>query len=82
MPQADKNLLRLTLKEREPNNEHSADILNMSSRTLQRKLNAENTTLGFDQIPHELGHAESLSFYLSFKQWTGRTVGFYREATS
>lgn len=38
-----KNLLRLTLKEREPSSEQIADILNISSRTLQRKLNAENT---------------------------------------
>jgi AraC-like DNA-binding protein len=38
-----KNLLRLTLKEREPSSEQIAEILNMSSRTLQRKLNAENT---------------------------------------
>jgi AraC-like DNA-binding protein len=38
-----KNLLRLTLKEREPSSEQIAEILNISSRTLQRKLNAENT---------------------------------------
>ncbi|MFT5766992.1 MAG: AraC-like DNA-binding protein [Halioglobus sp.] len=98
-----KNLLRLTLKEREPNSEHIAEILNMSSRTLQRKLNAENTqyknvlsdvrlelsvyylentTLSLDQIAHELGYAESRSFYRSFKQWTGRTAGSYRAAAS
>ena len=38
-----KNLLRLMLKEREPSSEQIAEKLNMSSRTLQRKLNAEDT---------------------------------------
>ena len=71
----------------------------MSSRTLQRKLGAENTqyksllnevrlelalyylentTLSLDQISYELGYAEARSFYRSFKQWTGRTAGSYR----
>ncbi|MEH6580877.1 MAG: AraC family transcriptional regulator [Halioglobus sp.] len=38
-----KNLLRLMLKEKEPSSAQIAEILNMSSRTLQRKLNAEDT---------------------------------------
>ncbi|MGI9289449.1 MAG: AraC family transcriptional regulator [Pseudomonadales bacterium] len=38
-----KNLLRLMLKEREPSSTQIAEILHMSSRTLQRKLNAEDT---------------------------------------
>jgi AraC-like DNA-binding protein len=94
-----KNLLRLMLKEREPSSEQIAEKLNMSSRTLQRKLNneetqyktvlqevrlelalyyLENTTLSLDQIAHELGYAETRSFYRSFKQWTGGTAGAYR----
>jgi len=38
-----KNLLRLMLKEREPSSTQVAEVLNMSSRTLQRKLGAEDT---------------------------------------
>jgi AraC-like DNA-binding protein len=38
-----KNLLRLMLKEREPSSTQVAEVLNMSSRTLQRKLAAEDT---------------------------------------
>ena len=38
-----KNLLRLMLKEREPSSTQVAQVLNMSSRTLQRKLGAEGT---------------------------------------
>jgi AraC-like DNA-binding protein len=38
-----KNLLRLMLKEREPSSTQIAEILHMSSRTLQRKLNVEDT---------------------------------------
>ena len=38
-----KNLLRLMLKEREPSSTQVAELLNMSSRTLQRKLVAEGT---------------------------------------
>ncbi|NCF17662.1 MAG: helix-turn-helix domain-containing protein [Haliea sp.] len=38
-----KNLLRLMLKEREPSSTQVAELLNMSSRTLQRKLGAEGT---------------------------------------
>ena len=38
-----KNLLRLMLKEREPSSTQVAEVLNMSSRTLQRKLVAEGT---------------------------------------
>lgn len=94
-----KNLLRLMLKESEPSSTQVAEVLNMSSRTLQRRLGAEgtryqavlnevrlelalyyleHTTLGLDQIAHELGYAEARSFYRSFKQWTGRTAGSYR----
>lgn len=38
-----KNLLRLTIKEQVPSSTQIAEILYMSGRTLQRKLNAENT---------------------------------------
>lgn len=38
-----KNLLRLMLKESEPSSTQVAEVLNMSSRTLQRKLGAEDT---------------------------------------
>jgi AraC-like DNA-binding protein len=38
-----KNLLRLMLKESEPSSTQVAKVLNMSSRTLQRKLGAEGT---------------------------------------
>ena len=38
-----KNLLRLMLKESEPSSTEVAKVLNMSSRTLQRKLGAEDT---------------------------------------
>ena len=38
-----KNLLRLMLKESEPSSAQVAEALNMSSRTLQRKLGAEDT---------------------------------------
>ncbi len=38
-----KNLLRLMLKEQEPSSTEVAGLLNMSSRTLQRKLGAEDT---------------------------------------
>lgn len=38
-----KNLLRLMLKESEPSSTQVAEVLNMSSRTLQRKLVAEDT---------------------------------------
>ena len=38
-----KNLLRLMLKESEPSSTQVAELLNMSSRTLQRKLGAEGT---------------------------------------
>jgi AraC-like DNA-binding protein len=38
-----RNLLRLMLKEREPSSAQIAERLNMSSRTLQRKLGAEGT---------------------------------------
>ena len=38
----------------------------------------KNTELSLDSIAHELGYAESRSFYRSFKQWTGRTAGSFR----
>lgn len=39
----------------------------------------ENTQLSIDDIGARIGFAESRSFHRSFKQWTGKTPGSYRE---
>lgn len=95
-----KRLLRPLLRDGVPTSTLVAQALNMSSRTLQRKLSDEgrlykdvlnelrlelalhylkNTEMSLDNISSELGYAESRSFYRSFKQWTGRTAGSFRE---
>ncbi|OUS29375.1 AraC family transcriptional regulator [Gammaproteobacteria bacterium 45_16_T64] len=39
----------------------------------------ENTQLSIDDIGARIGFAESRSFHRSFKQWTGKTPGSYRD---
>ncbi len=56
-----KNLLRLMLKEREPSSTQVAELLNMSSRTLQRKLGAEGTQ--YNTVLNEV-RLELALFYL------------------
>lgn len=80
-----KNLLRLTLKEQEPNSARIAETLNMSSRTLQRKLNAENTRynslLNEVRLEMALYYLENTSLSLdqiSYELGFAETRSFYR----
>jgi AraC-like DNA-binding protein len=77
-----------------------AEELNMTARTLQRKLANEdssyqtlldhirlerasdmlnNTPLTIQDIAFNLGFSDGRSFHRSFKNWTGRTPGEYRD---
>ena len=40
----------------------------------------KSTRLTLEEIAGKLGYAEPRSFYRSFKQWTGRTAGSYRNS--
>ena len=80
-----KNLLRLTLKERDPNSTRIAEALNMSSRTLQRKLGAENTQynslLNEVRLEMALYYLENTSLTLdqiSYELGFAETRSFYR----
>jgi AraC-like DNA-binding protein len=80
-----KNLLRLTLKEQEPNSTQIAESLNMSSRTLQRKLNAENSNyknlLNQVRLDMALYYLENTTLSLdqiSYELGYAETRSFYR----
>lgn len=94
-----RNLLRLQLHEIMPRKETIAAQMNMTARTLQRRLSEENTSfqlllnelrreqaeswlantlLTVEDIAARLGFAESRSFHRSFKAWTGKTPGQFR----
>ena len=80
-----KNLLRLTLKEQNPSSTRIAEILNMSSRTLQRKLDAENTQyktlLNEVRLEMALYYLENTTLSLdqiSYELGYAETRSFYR----
>ena len=60
---------------------HYKDVLNDLRLELALYF-LKNTDLSLENIAYELGYRESCSFYRSFKQWTGRTAGSYRQEQS
>ncbi len=60
---------------------HYKDVLNDLRLELALYF-LKNTDLSLENIAYELGYRESRSFYRSFKQWTGRTAGSYRQEQS
>lgn len=96
--------VRHALSRRLPTGESSiqriASDLDVSARTLQRRLSAEHTTfqavlhdtrdglarwllshsnLGNEAITFALGYDSTISFFRSFKEWTGTTPDRYRQ---
>ena len=77
-----KNMLRLMLKEQAPSSTTIADRLNVSSRTLQRKLNDEGTS--YKEVLNEL-RLELALYYLKHTELSLDSIAFklgYAEARS
>jgi len=93
------NTIRTQLNLGVARKEFVAEELNMTARTLQRKLALDgssyqslldqirlerasdmlrNTALTFQDIAFNLGFSDGRSFHRSFKNWTGKTPGDYR----
>ncbi len=89
--------------EKLPTAEQLANQLNMSPRTLHRKLTAEGTSfqkikddyrrelaihyvsrpeLTIDAVATLMGFQDNSAFYRSFKKWTGKSPGSWRQETT
>jgi AraC-like DNA-binding protein len=82
MSQQVKNLLRLVLKQQTPSSEIIAEMLGMSSRTLQRKLDEEGTS--YKDLLNEL-RVELALYYLQNTDLSLESIAYqlgYAEARS